>query len=86
MRALAEAIDLAATIATLILIADIVVHYFLSPLHPVREVLDSIVDPFLNPIRRVLPQTGMIDLSPIILYFLIRLSAMLLISILSTFA
>lgn len=86
MGALIEAINIAANIAALVLIVDIIVHYFLSPLHPIREVLDSIVDPFLNPIRRVLPQTGMIDFSPIVLYFLIRLIAMVLIRILSSIA
>ncbi len=29
--------------------------------------LNAILDPILNPIRRILPDTGMIDLSPIIL-------------------
>lgn len=86
MGALIQAIELATTFATIILIADIIVHYFLDPFHPVREALDAIVNPFLNPIRRILPQTGMIDLSPIVLYFIIRLIGALLINIVATIA
>jgi YggT family protein len=86
LGALIQAIELAITFATLILIADIIVHYFLDPFHPVREALDAIVNPFLNPIRRILPQTGMIDLSPIVLYFLIRLVGGLLVNLISTIA
>jgi YggT family protein len=67
-RAIAYAFDL----VTIILFAKIIVSYFLNPFHPVRRTLDSIVDPFLDPIRRVIPQTGMIDFSPIVLYLIIR--------------
>lgn len=86
MGALIQAVELAITFATIILIADIIVHYVLDPFHPVREALDAMVNPFLNPIRRILPPTGMIDLSPIILYFLIRLVGGLLINVLSSVA
>lgn len=34
---------------------------------PVSQFLYSLTEPFLAPIRRVLPQTGMFDFSPIIL-------------------
>jgi YggT family protein len=34
---------------------------------PVSQFVYSLTEPFLAPIRRVLPQTGMFDFSPIIL-------------------
>jgi YggT family protein len=34
---------------------------------PVSQFIYSLTEPFLAPIRRVLPQTGMFDLSPLIL-------------------
>ena len=34
---------------------------------PLSQFLHSLTEPFLAPIRRMLPQTGMFDLSPIIL-------------------
>ena len=56
----------------LIILADIVVSFFLSPYHPVRNFLDKIVNPLLSPIRRIMPQTGIFDFSPIILIILLQ--------------
>jgi YggT family protein len=51
---------------------------FASPYHPIREALARIVDPLLNPIRRVVPLMGMLDFSPLILVILIQLLAQIL--------
>ena len=67
---------------TLIIFADIIVSYFLSPYHPVRKALDSIVQPMLAPIRRIMPPSGMFDFSPLVLMFAIWLVERLLISLL----
>ncbi len=40
--------------------------------------LNVILDPFLKPIRRILPDTGMIDFSPIVLIVGMRIVQMLL--------
>jgi YggT family protein len=40
--------------------------------------LNVILDPFLKPIRRILPDTGMIDFSPIVLILGLRIIQMLL--------
>ena len=53
-----------------------------TPIGAVRAALDSLVDPFLNPIRRVLPSTGMADFSPIVLWLLIEVVERILIQIL----
>jgi len=79
---LIKAIQLASNLATLILLADIIVHYFLDPFHPVRAALDSIVNPFLNPIRKILPSSGMADFSPIVLWLLIQVVERILVQIL----
>ena len=52
---------------TLIIVVDVVLSYFMSPFHPVRTFLDRIVEPMLKPIRRIMPQTGMVDFSPLVL-------------------
>ena len=44
-----------------------------DPYHPLRRALDSIVEPVLAPIRRVLPQTGMFDFSPMVLLIALQL-------------
>ncbi len=56
----------------LIILVDIVVSFFLSPYHPVRNFLDRIVNPLLSPIRRIMPRTGMFDFSPIILILILQ--------------
>ena len=38
----------------------------LSPYNPIVVILYQITEPILGPIRRVLPQMGMIDLSPMV--------------------
>ena len=82
MVALANAIHIASLGLTFIVFADIIVGYFLSPYHPVRRTLNSIVQPLLAPIRRFMPPMGMIDLSPMVLIILIQLVETILIRIL----
>jgi YggT family protein len=65
-----------------IVIASALLSFFFPPDHPVREALDRIVDPFLNPIRRLIPMAGMLDFSPLILILLIQLIAFLLVKLL----
>ena len=50
-----------------IVIVASILSFFLPPYHPVREALDRIVDPFLDPIRRVVPMVGTLDFSPLVL-------------------
>jgi YggT family protein len=50
-----------------LVLADIILSYFMSPYHQIRQTLDRIVQPMLNPIRRILPATGRIDWSPLVL-------------------
>lgn len=71
-----------ARILTLIVFVDVLLHYFLDPYHPIRRTLDQIVEPMLNPIRRMLPPLGMIDFSPWVLIILIQVVEQVLISIL----
>ena len=83
MNALANAIIIATRILSIVILADIVISYILDPFHPVRRVLDSIVQPLLAPIRRFMPQTGMFDFSPIVLLILVQLIGSALANIIS---
>lgn len=42
------------------------------------EALNKILDPFLKPIRKIMPDTGMIDFSPMVLLIALRILQMLL--------
>lgn len=61
-----------------------ILQFFLSPYHPVRELLNRFVNPMLDPIRRVLSPTGMLDFSPLVLLILVQLLGRLLISLISS--
>ena len=65
-----------------IVIASSLLSYFVSPYHPVREALDRIVSPFLDPIRRVVPLAGSMDFSPLVLILAIDFISRILIAIL----
>ena len=67
-----------------IVIASSLLSFFVPPYHPVREALDRIVNPFLEPIRRILPMAGTLDFSPLILIIIVDLISRLLISIFTT--
>lgn len=83
LYALVSAVTLIARIYEWVVIASVILSYFLSPYHPVREALDRIVEPVLGPIRRVMPQTGMIDFSPMVLILLIEVLRLILIQLVS---
>jgi YggT family protein len=55
----------------LLIVVQAVLSYFMDPYHQVRRTIDSIVNPFLNPIRRLIPQTGNLDFSPMVLIILL---------------
>ena len=46
--------------------------------NPLKNVITQITEPILTPIRRVMPKTGVFDLSPIVAIFLIILVSNLL--------
>lgn len=72
MATIASIIHRLIQLVTLVVVIDVVLGYFMSPFHPVRQFLDRIVEPLLRPIRRVLPRTGMIDFSPLVLIILLQ--------------
>ncbi len=41
--------------------------------HPIMQFIQTYTDPYLNIFRRFIPPLGMIDLSPIVAFFALRL-------------
>lgn len=69
-------------IFTILIIVHVFLSYFLSPYHPIREAVDRIVRPFLDPIRRIMPNLGPIDFSPLVLIILVQLLGTILVNLL----
>ncbi|HSG25639.1 MAG TPA: YggT family protein [Anaerolineales bacterium] len=61
-------------------IVHVLLGYFVSPYHPAREFTARLFEPLLAPIRRMLPQTGMLDFSPLVLIILVQLVEQLILS------
>ena len=72
LSALIYVVNALGNIFVWIVVASVLLSFFVPPYHPVREALDRILDPFLSPIRRVVPIVGMFDFSPLILLILIQ--------------
>jgi YggT family protein len=68
----------------LLVIVSVILSYFMDPYHPIRRSIDSIVEPLLAPIRRIVPNIGFLDLSPLILIILLQLLSNIIVSFLLT--
>jgi len=79
---LAQVINMIANIYVWIVIASILLSYFVDPYHPIRQGVDNLVRPLLDPLRRVVPPVGMLDFSPLVLIILIQIVSRLLTSFL----
>ena len=79
-----QLINIIAFVITLLVIVQVALSYFMSPFHPVRQSIDRLVEPLLAPIRRILPQTGMLDFSPMILIIIVQIVARLLVGLLAS--
>ncbi len=60
-------------VLSFIVIVDVLLSYFMSPYHPVRGFLDRMVEPLLNPIRRVVPSMAGLDFSPLVLIIILQI-------------
>ncbi len=75
---LAQVISITANVLVAVVFIWSVLSWVAPPYNPIRELLDRIVEPLVAPIRRILPLTGPVDLSPLILIVLIVLAARIL--------
>jgi len=75
-------VNILSQVLVLLVIVYVILSYFLSPYHPVRNFVDQIVDPMLSPIRRVVPLVGIFDFSPLVLIILIQVISSVLVRLL----
>lgn len=59
-------------IMSALLLVYIVMSWFVPPYNRFRIFIDDLMNRFLEPIRRIMPRTGMIDFSPMILLLLLQ--------------
>ena len=78
-------VDLITTILVLLVLTYVVISYFISPYHTFRMWVNRLVEPMLQPIRKIVPLIGMLDISPIILLLLIQFAGFILKQILVAF-
>lgn len=52
----------------------------LDPYNPIVQVLHQVTDPVLEPARQIIPPIGMIDISPIVVFFALQMIARLFLS------
>ena len=66
-----------------VLLARVLIGWFqVDPYNPIVQLLYRLTEPLLAPIRRLMPQTGMLDFSPIVGFIVILLAEEIVVSIL----
>jgi YggT family protein len=80
---LAQIINMLARAYILIVFVSVILSYFMDMYHPVRRGVDNLVQPLLNPIRKVVPPVGAVDLSPLVLIILVQVVSNLLVRFLT---
>lgn len=77
LLALAKIVELASGLLTVykyILLASVIISWInADPYNPIVNFIYRVTEPALRRIRRYMPNTGMIDLSPLVLFALIYL-------------
>jgi YggT family protein len=76
MPAILQLLDTFVQILFTVLVWSIIIRALLSwfnfsPSHPVHTFLRDITEPILEPLRRVVPRIGMIDITPIVAIILL---------------
>ncbi|HLO04972.1 MAG TPA: YggT family protein [Symbiobacteriaceae bacterium] len=89
MGLIGQTISLFLTVLYVLLLARVLISWFRPRYKTSRngwffsleELTWRATEPMLAPIRRILPQSGMIDFAPLILFFLLRVLQSLVLSI-----
>ena len=65
---------------SLVLLARVLLSWFpdIDRSHPIIQFLYDVTEPVLRPVREMLPQTGMIDFSPLVVFLIIQVVLRLL--------
>lgn len=83
---LARLVDLLGRVLILLVVVDVVLHYLMSPYHPLRLWLDRLILPLLRPLRRLIPPLGGFDFTPVVLILIIEVIVQVLVRVLVSLA
>ncbi len=73
VAAIAQLVDAVLTIYTWILVIRVLISWVNpDPFNPFVQFLMKVTDPVLQPLRRVIPPIGPLDISPIVVFLLLR--------------
>jgi len=82
MNILIAIINSTISILTFLVFIYSLLGYFMDPFHPVRQAIGQVVEPMLAPIRKLVPTTGGLDFSPLILIIILQVIGSVLLTIL----
>jgi YggT family protein len=71
--AASQLVCLVFTLMTIAIFLRAILSWFnMDPRSPLIQALDAITEPVLDPIRRIMPRLGMLDLSPLVAILLLQ--------------
>ena len=73
MQLLLNIVHSVGQVLSVLVLASVLLSYFLPATNPIRLFIDRIVDPMLAPIRKIVKPFGTLDFSPVILMIAIYL-------------
>ena len=78
MQLLLNIVHSVGQVLSVLVLASVLLSYFLPATNPIRLFIDRFVDPLLAPIRKIVKPFGSLDFSPVILMIAIYLIEWLL--------
>jgi YggT family protein len=71
--AASQVVCLLFTFLTIAIFLRAILSWFnMDPRSPLIQILDAITEPIMDPIRRIMPRLGMLDLSPLVAILLLQ--------------